>query len=455
MLKCKSCGAKLDLTMIACPACGAELELGRLTGILGIVCRACDAYNEPGARACAACGVPIGSAASATPAAMPPAATAPAPRAATPAAVDLPIDVTITPPPSPTVDWSAGPVSAGDAPTPAALTPVSHTPPAGAPARSAAPPPLAPPAPAGPIPTVAPMPGQPVVRTFQRGAPTATRFVPLVPSTASAIPVSTHCPRCGDDAGPGQFCQRCGQPLGAHGTQVLQRPPPVRSATAFFGPLAPGRAKLVLERGEGMDGATFRLNAERVTAGRSQGQVIFPGDPCLAPLHATFFYRDGALHVRDEGSPGGLYLRLRGPSVPLRPGDLFVVGDRLLRYAGPLLAAPPGPPDGTRRLGAPRPGSAAVVLEEWLEGGVGGRVFVRGGPSITIGRAGCAVNLGDDPYLSQAHAELVLQADGGAKLRDLGSSNGTYVRVPPHAERELHDGDGLRMGREVLRVAIA
>jgi pSer/pThr/pTyr-binding forkhead associated (FHA) protein len=95
------------------------------------------------------------------------------------------------------------------------------------------------------------------------------------------------------------------------------------------------------------------------------------------------------------------------------------------------------------------------VLEEWLEGGVGGRVFVRPGPSVTIGRAGCAVNLGDDPYLSQAHAELALEAEGGARLRDLGSSNGTFVRVPPHAERELYDGDALRMGREVLRVAIA
>ncbi len=455
MLKCKSCGAGLDLTMSACPACGAELELGRLTGILGIVCRACDAYNEPGARACAACGAAIGSAAAAPPPPpAPPAAPLPSPLADG----DLPVELSITPPPAAAVDWSSGPHQAGDAPTPAALTPVSRTPPAAAGRPPGSPPvhltPSTPSA-AGSAPTAPPLPGQPVLRAFQKGAPAATRYVPLVPSAAGAVPVTTTCPRCGEDAGPGQFCQRCGQPLGAHGTQVLQRPPPARGATAVFGALAPGRAKLILERGEGLDGATFRLNAEQVGAGRSQGQVVFPADPCLAPLHATFFYRDGALHVRDEGSPGGLYLRLRGPSVPLRPGDLFVVGDRLLRYGGLLPAAPPGPPDGTRRLGAPRPASPAAVLEEWLEGGVGGRVFVRGGPSVTIGRAGCAVSLGEDPYLSQAHAELVLEADGGARLRDLGSSNGTFVRVPPHAERELHDGDGLRLGREVLRVAIA
>ena len=37
-MKCKQCGATLDLTMSACPSCGKEVELGRLTGILGMVC---------------------------------------------------------------------------------------------------------------------------------------------------------------------------------------------------------------------------------------------------------------------------------------------------------------------------------------------------------------------------------------------------------------------------------
>jgi len=453
LLKCKKCGGGLDLTMSTCPACGTELELGRLTGILGIVCRRCDAYNEPGARACAACGAPIGSASAPDlPAAPPPPVPAPAPPPA-PSVAAPPGPAARPPPPAPGAEWASG--LAGSAPTPAALTPPGRpalTPP-GRPA-------LTPPGRPAPTPTgTAGSPGQagqPVVRSFHRGAPAATRYVPLVPSAAGPIPLVTACPRCGEEAGPGQFCQRCGQPLGARGTAVMQRtPPPERAATPAPGPLSPGRARLVLERGEGPDGATFRLDADVVAAGRAQGLVAFPDDPCLAPLHATFFYRDGSLHVRDEGAPGGIYLRLRGPSVPLRAGDAFVVGDRLLRYTGPLPAPPPAPPDGTRRLGAPRPAGPSAVVEEWLEGGVAGRVFVRGGPSVTIGRAGCAINLGDDPWLSQAHAELVLDAAGGARLKDLGSSNGTFVRVPPHAERELQDGDALRMGREVLRVAVA
>ena len=269
------------------------------------------------------------------------------------------------------------------------------------------------------------------------------------------IPLVSTCPRCGAPGGQGRFCASCGQVLGSHGTQVIAVPAgPGRASATPFGALGPGRTRLVLESGLGAPpGAVFPLDAETVPVGRGEGPVRFADDPCLAPRHAMLHFRDGGLHVRDEGAPGGVFLRLRGLSVPLRPGDHFAVGERLLRYAGPLPPAPTPPPDGTLRLGAPRPAAPAVVVEEWLEGGTGGRVFVRGGASITIGRAGCAISLGDDPHVSQAHAELLLDGRGGVRLRDLGSSNGTYLKLPAHSERELHDGDWIRVGHEVLRVA--
>jgi pSer/pThr/pTyr-binding forkhead associated (FHA) protein len=229
--------------------------------------------------------------------------------------------------------------------------------------------------------------------------------------------------------------------------------PPGRSPGAP-GALAPARARLVLEAGTGQEGQTFRLATATFEVGRSKGAVVFPEDDCLAPHHATFLFTRGALHVRDEGGPGGVFLRLREATVPLRPGDQFAVGDRLLCYAGPLPPAPAERSDGTRRLGSPRPRTPAIVVEERLEGGAAGRVFVGVGAAVGIGRAGCAVSLGDDPTVSQSHAELLVDAAGNVRLRDLGSSNGTYVQVPAHAERELRDGDRVRMGREVLRVAI-
>jgi hypothetical protein len=47
----------------------------------------------------------------------------------------------------------------------------------------------------------------------------------------------------------------------------------------------------------------------------------------------------------------------------------------LLSVASDAQLPPPGPPDGTRRLGAPRPGGASAVIEEWLEGGSGGQPY--------------------------------------------------------------------------------
>src|SRR5690242_9301032 len=93
-MKCISCGAQLDFTQSACPKCGAEVELGRLTGILGIVCRSCDAYNDPGTKVCVGCGKPLGEVHEPTPvpaASARAAAAKPEPPAAKPATPPPPV----------------------------------------------------------------------------------------------------------------------------------------------------------------------------------------------------------------------------------------------------------------------------------------------------------------------------------------------------------------------------
>ncbi|HYS82355.1 MAG TPA: FHA domain-containing protein [Anaeromyxobacteraceae bacterium] len=304
---CKTCGVALDVTLSHCPSCQEEVPFGRLTNVLGLVCRHCDAYNDPGARVCLACQKPLGAVAA----------------------------------------------------------------PAGAVARASA-------------------------------------------SSRPALPA---------------------------------QPDPARKPT-------PARARLIVDRGAVAPGAEIAVGPEEVQVGRAHGQLLVLDDPCLAPLHASFVVRGTALFVRDEGAAGGVFVRLRGLTVPLRPGAVFAVGDCLLRFGGPLPPPPPPIPDGTRRLGSPRPDQPTVTLDEWLEGGLPGRSYLRSGTSISIGRAGCAVNLGSDPHLAQTHAELLLDPDGGARLRDLGSESGTFLRMAPGSERPLHDGDAVRLGREVLRVEL-
>ncbi len=372
MLQCFHCNSPLDPAMTECPACGAEIEMSRLTGILGSVCRNCDAFNEPGTTACVSCGEALGPRSPA-----PVLAAGPAPAAA---GEELPRDL-------PPIDFEAVLLDDPDFEPTSTPDPIELLEPV--------PDPEAP----------APLPGAP-----DRSAPGPLPFesVALEPAAAG----------------------------GGAGTW---------SGAAPF--------HLVLERGDGKEGSRLQFIASETTIGSTDASLPFPEDPWLAPRHATFSLRDGRLFVRDEGSSGGTFLRLRGLSVPIRPGDAFALGDRLLRFGGPLPAPSPPAPDGTRRLGSPRPAAQSVLLEERLAGGVSGRVWLRSGPSVTLGRAGCAVNLGDDPFLSQAHAEVLLEGDGTARLRDLGSANGTFVRIPTRAERELRDGDLVRVGRQVLRVS--
>ncbi|HVR20280.1 MAG TPA: zinc ribbon domain-containing protein, partial [Polyangiaceae bacterium] len=118
-----------------------------------------------------------------------------------------------------------------------------------------------------------------------------------------------------------KFCGRCGAPVP---DTMLHQP------VEFYSDMQdPSKARLILIRGEGMDGLSYHLKADQHIVGRA-GQVEFPDDPFVSPKHANFFYRDDRLVVRDEGSLNGVYYRIRG-TVEVAPGDTFLAGEQLFR----------------------------------------------------------------------------------------------------------------------------
>ena len=72
--------------------------------------------------------------------------------------------------------------------------------------------------------------------------------------------------------------------------------------------------------------------------------------------------------------------------------------------------------------------------------------------SVSIGRDRTNTIALDDSSVSRRHC-LVEPRDGGHMVRDLESSNGTYVNGLPVAERQLEAGDQIRVGRSVFRLA--
>jgi len=66
----------------------------------------------------------------------------------------------------------------------------------------------------------------------------------------------------------------------------------------------------------------------------------------------------------------------------------------------------------------------------------------------TIGRTNCDMNFKQDRYLSPVHGEIQ-GSEVGAMLRDLGSCNGTFVRMRQPAS--VADGGSIIIGHQVLR----
>jgi predicted component of type VI protein secretion system len=66
-----------------------------------------------------------------------------------------------------------------------------------------------------------------------------------------------------------------------------------------------------------------------------------------------------------------------------------------------------------------------------------------------MGRERGDVLFPEDGYVSGLHCRLSIQ-NGHAFLTDLGSSNGSFVRLG--GEAELHEGDILLMGQQLFRV---
>src|SRR5205809_2016625 len=90
--------------------------------------------------------------------------------------------------------------------------------------------------------------------------------------------------------------------------------------------------------------------------------------------------------------------------------------------------------------------SAKLVV---LAGPRCGETFVVEAPSVTLGRDPSSQLNIPDHLMSRRHCLFETEA-GVFTLRDLGSSNGTYVNGIPVRERTLAHGDRIRAGDTVL-----
>ena len=96
-----------------------------------------------------------------------------------------------------------------------------------------------------------------------------------------------------------------------------------------------------------------------------------------------------------------------------------------------------------------------VVILEAVSGPVlGRRIEVRGGSIVRFGRTGKSdYPIAEDGYLSGLHFSV--ECDGTqCRIRDLGSSNGTFVNGSRVTEQVVQDGDSVVAGGSTFRIHV-
>ena len=280
-------------------------------------------------------------------------------------------------------------------------------------------------------------------------APAAAPPAMAAPAPAAAGGGTVICPQCGHTNQTGHvFCGSCGFRLGG----AAAKPAAAPAAPAPSADVAPSAGASAIHltalRADGSEAGTFQLPGPTSTVGRETGG-IFAGDSYLSPRHATFRSGGpGRATVKDEASLNGVYKKLtRDVPVEIRPNDVFRIGQEIIRFEP--LARDGASADGVERLGAPSKGYvgriALVIGRDET-----GNAFPIPESGVHLGRERGDILFPEDGYVSGLHCRL--SWDGSRLfLTDLGSSNGTFVRV---AETDLRSGDVLLMGQQLFRVAL-
>jgi pSer/pThr/pTyr-binding forkhead associated (FHA) protein len=181
--------------------------------------------------------------------------------------------------------------------------------------------------------------------------------------------------------------------------------------------------------------------------GRNAG-TVFAADAYLSPLHATFSIAGATCSVRDESSLNGVYVKLkRDAPIKLQDGDVFRIGQEILRFESIPL---PQLVQGVEPMGSPNPGYVGrLTLVIGRESTGNGYPIPPDG--MHLGRERGDVVFPEDGYVSGLHCRV--HYDGsGCVLTDVGSSNGTFLRV--RGSRTVTSGDLLLMGQQLFRLQL-
>jgi hypothetical protein len=162
----------------------------------------------------------------------------------------------------------------------------------------------------------------------------------------------------------------------------------------------------------------------------------FCDDPFVDVEHGALTFRPDGVAIDDFDSTNGVFVRVSGKT-SMRSGDLFRIGEELLRYTAikSTRAAGRAP-----ALGSPDPGywgriDVMLTLDD------NAASYPIDDTEVTFGQSDGHLQFPDDPFLGDLHCR-VIKDDRGAAIEDLGSPCGTWLK--------LRSGDVVPYGAELL-----
>ena len=202
-----------------------------------------------------------------------------------------------------------------------------------------------------------------------------------------------------------------------------------------------------------LGGYDEELENELIAAAQehAESQRYQPGGPLQVSFASANDLETGVFRLRTSTArrpgdrpspaPAPAPAAAQAPAAPPAPapvqGARHVDDDGLEATQAQAPVAPPAPP---RRVDpADRP---------WLD--VDGERYPLMGAITVLGRDDAADIVLDDPGISRRHSEIRVTNDGPhlvASIRDLGSTNGTFVNSERITSQRLSDGDRVTVGR--------
>jgi pSer/pThr/pTyr-binding forkhead associated (FHA) protein len=196
----------------------------------------------------------------------------------------------------------------------------------------------------------------------------------------------------------------------------------------------------------------FDRKSVHTTIGRHDGDLRFPEDQFLSPLHAKISWEQQHLVVRDLGSRNGTWVFLEQPH-RLVDGDLLLVGSQILKFRRLGYPGPHTPDvDATKRMGSLTPSADIATLTQLRsDGSPRDVVHLSPGRDVKIGRERGDWIFPYDPSMSAEHA-LIRSEDADFVVLDAGSRNG--VAIAARGDIALVHQSRILVGDKLLRVEL-